>query len=268
MKLLPPIPYRMLSLGLLVAAVAFLVPALFGKPLLPLQALGLRTEEKTAVSDLLLREIRDLYSLTTVEYVHKAVFPQDYLPPDVNFESILRKLRAGTGPIKSLLHPVEQDYLDAYNLALRIGLRVGKGAYDFVVVTAVVRGGFDLGGTALDPRAGLSPQDRERRFAVGEVRDPKTGRKTGKKIRVELPKPVITDVIIEDPRPENYPFPDVKLQPEGWKHLAGFVEDRARKAAEAEGILETADRNCRDFLKALLGQGGFTEIDFVRPGLP
>ena len=264
MKLLPPLPFKLLSAGLILIAAVLVLPGFFGKPLLSLQTLGIRGEEKTAVSDLLLGEIRDLYGLTTVEYVYKAVFPHDYMNPAMNFDSILQKLRTGTGPIKALLHPMEQDYLDAYNLALRIGLRVGKGAYDFIVVTAIIRGGFDLTGTALDPKAELSLQDRTRRFAIGESRDPKTGKLLGKKIRLELPKPIITDVVIEDPQPENYPFPDIKLKPEQWKLLAGFVEERARRTAEAEGLLETTNQNCREFLRALLTQAGFTETDFVQ----
>jgi len=256
-------PVRIVA-GIFVAVAAvYVVSAAAGHPLFALRALGIIGEERTAASDVLLREIRDLYSLTTVEYVHKTVFPHDYLGASLNFDSILRKLRAGRGKVNEILDPQEKDYLEACNLASAVGLDTGKDACKFVVVTAVIRGGFDLEGTALDPRADLSPEQRSRRFPVSDVRDPSTGKRTGRSIRIELPRPVITDVVIEDPKPETYTYPDVELKPEHWKLLAAFVESRVRKSAEREGILKAADENCREFLKGLLSQAGFTHVEFA-----
>ncbi len=263
MKLPFIVPVKIVA-GIVVAVAAvFLISAAAGNPLFALRALGMMGEEKTAASDVLLREIRDLYGLTTVEYVHKTVFPHDYLHTSMSFDSILRKLRAGKGKVSEILDPEEKDYLDACNLASAVGLDTGKDASRFVVVTSVIRGGFDLEGTALDPRARLSPEERSRLFPVSDVRDPSTGKRTGKRIRIELPRAVITDVVIEDPKPETYAYPDVELEPEHWKRLAAFVESRVRKSAEREGILKAADENCREFLKELLSQAGFTHVEFT-----
>lgn len=233
---------------ILVLSILFLLllSRILDKPFFTLTALGIVKEEKIRASDPLLTEIRELGALHTVEYVHKTVFPFDFLDEGINFDSILRTLRTGKGTVRSLLSPAEQEYLETRNLAAKLGLSTAKGSSDFVVITVIVRGGIDLSGTTLEVR---------------EVRDPSSGRVSGKAARLLLSGPEILDLVIEDPRPENYPYPDIKLNPAAWRELAMFVEDRVREKILTGGMLRTALENGKNFLSTLLRQSGFSEIE-------
>jgi hypothetical protein len=236
--------------GILVLLIIFilLLSRLLDKPLLSLQGLGITRRTKTVSSELLLEEIRDLQALHTVEYIHKTVFPFDFLDLSINYDSILRTLRSGTGSVQSMLSPAEREYLKTRDLANKLGIRFGRGINDFVVAAVIVRGGIDLSKAELQ---------------IQEYEDPKTGEKGGKGIRLSLPAPSILDIIIEDTKPDTYPYPDVKLNPEQWRILAEFIEDRIREKVLAEGILNTAFQNANAFLSAFLTQGGFSEIEIV-----
>jgi hypothetical protein len=230
---------------ILMVAVLLLLSRLLDRPLFGLPDLGIFRQTKTVSSELLLEEIRDLQALHTVEYIYKSVFPFDFLDPSINFETIIRTLRTGTGSVHSMLSPAEKEYLKTRDLASRLGIRFGRGINDFLVTTVLVRCGIDLAGVE---------------FQITEG-GPNSGKSGGKGIRLFLPGPAILDVIIEDAKPEAYPYPDVKLNPEQWRILAEFIEERIRDKVLTEGVLNTAFLNGKAFLTAILAQGGFTEIE-------
>lgn len=222
-------------------ALVILISGLLGKPLISLPSLGLVREEKILSSELLLEEIREMGMLYTLEYVHKTVFPYDFLDPGLNYESILRTLRSGTGSVRELLSPAEQEYLSTRNLANRLGIRTAGGAADFVVATVIVRAGIDLSSVRM------------------EIRE--EGR--AKSVTATLPRADIIDLIIEDPHSGNYPYPDIKLNPAAWREIAKYIEERIRQKIISEGILETARESGIQFLRSFFLQSGFSGIEII-----
>ncbi len=171
--------------------------------------------------------------------MHKTVFPYDFLDPRVSYESIIAALRGGTGSVQSILTPAEQEYLAARNLAVRLGIGIGGSSSEFVVVTVIARAGLDL---------------KDVDLAV---------REDGKSVTVTLPPPRIIEIILEDSKPRDYPYPDIKIDPAAWREIAEFIEGRIRGRILAEGVLETALANGKEFLRAFFFQSGFRTVEFA-----
>lgn len=225
---------------LLILAILLVLSGILGRPLFSLPALGLVREEKVLSTDLFLEEIRKLETLHTLEYVHKTVFPFDFLDPAVDYRRIIDRLRTGVGSTQSLLTPREREYLAARNLAVRLGVDVGDDAAEFVVVTVIARAGLDLA------RIGLETRDN------------------GRRLLVSLPPPRILEISLEDAKPDDYPYPDIKLNPAAWRDIAEFIESRIGPRLVEEGILEAAAAGGEDFLRALFSRSGFHSVEFLR----
>ena len=125
-----------------------------------LPKIRLRRTETISSSVVTLQAVRNVYTFNTVEYVHRAVFPYDYLPEGFTRDSILAPTRNASGPLDESLSPGELLSLEAYNLATEIGLNPDARRH-FVVVTVVLAAGFDLEGAGWaletgDPAAWLA----------------------------------------------------------------------------------------------------------------
>ncbi|MCX7788489.1 MAG: hypothetical protein N2442_12430 [Spirochaetes bacterium] len=191
--------------------------------------------KRTLASQAIWERVQALKSLQTVRYIQKVVFPYDYLDPELNFDVILTTLRRGKGSVNTLLSPRERDYLEARELAERVGLKFTGRRREFVVVTAQILVGFDLGTIKILPRSDTS-------------------------ILAILPPPKIVELAIEDPTPSTYPYPDVPLSPAHWKLVAGLVERKLRERPLDPSILASARAQIYRFLTSLFQPSGFTEI--------
>ena len=109
---------------------------------------GITSQSRTAHSDLIFEEARDLYRLVTAEYVVKTVFPHDFIPGGYSIERILQRVRGSQDPLTEILTPRERAYLELYNLGLDTGLPARADSTRFIVFTAVLSAGYDLKGTA------------------------------------------------------------------------------------------------------------------------
>ncbi|GAB4364961.1 MAG: hypothetical protein Kow009_01720 [Spirochaetales bacterium] len=196
----------------------------------------LTSTRRTATSQAIWERLQTLGTLQVVRSIQKVVFPYDYLDPDLDFEIILSTLRRGTGTVNSLLGPRERDYLEARDLAERIGLRISGRRREFVVVTALVGIGVDL-------------------------RALKIHRPTEQTIQVILPPPGIVDLTIEDPTPSTYPYPDIPLAPSSWKLVAELVERKIREHPLDPSIRSVARDRIHRFLTTLFEQAGFSGIE-------
>ncbi|TVR93254.1 MAG: hypothetical protein EA428_02460 [Spirochaetaceae bacterium] len=256
-------------LALLSTAVAAVVLGLLilriPTELLP-QALSVLHREQRSGHELLLTEVHDLYRFHTVEYIYRSVFPYDYMAPHLSLASILRSIRAGSGSIADMLNEEEQRYLDAYNISLQAGLRTDTAAAEFVVVTVVVRAGFDLADTVFARPHEATPEELSSVFSVEEVHNAATGARL-RIARMTTPPAVITDLRVEDVNPETYPYPDVSLSPDGWRSIAQFVRERARSETIGDGILRAAEQNGHRLLETLLLQLGYDRVE-LRTGNP
>lgn len=222
----------------LVLAILLGLSGLLNRPLFSLPTFSFFKEERQFSSDFFLEEIRKLDTLHTVEYVHKTVFPFDFLDPSINYPRLIHRLRSETGSTEELLSPAEREYLQARNLAVRLGVDVSDSASEFVVVTVIARAGLDLSELQL------------------EVQDDR------RSLLVYLPPPRIVEISLEDTKPEDYPYPDIRLNPADWRDIVAFIEDRIGSRLIEEGILEAAAAGGEDFLRALFSQSGFDSLEF------
>ena len=225
------------------------IPGISVLPFLP--KIRIQRSETTASSVVTLQSVRDLYAFNTVEYIHRAVFPYDYLPQNVSITGILQKLRTATGTMQETLTPEEYLYFQTYNLAMEVGMSL-TGRAEFVVVTVVLTAGFDL-------REWMNAEGAE------VFRAEKVTGETGEVRRaiVAPPPAAITDVVVEDISADSYPYPDIAVSAEAWRRIAGFVEERAREIPQIPMLLAAAARNGREFVAEVLRQAGYDEVVFT-----
>lgn len=236
--------WLILAVLLVAAFFIFLV-----SPLLDLDLRNLvlrRTTESVSIA--VLQETRDVLSFQTVEYVYKAVFPYDFVEPDYDWRGLLNKAATDTE-----LTEVELEHLDFYTFCRDLGIRLLTDRYEFVVITAVIRAGVDLSGTAFENPA-----------SAGGITEYVAYDEDARRLELRLPEPVIVDFIIEDETSEAYPYPDIAMGPDKWKRLTDYAEERIRSRVIDEGILELAEDRGREFLERifLAPDTGIEEIVF------
>lgn len=226
--------------------------------------LGILRTSRVASSQIVLRQLRDVLSFHTVEYVYRSVFPHDYYPEGVNLTQVLNRLALDNRAAPEALSAEELEYWEAYNLANDVGLRASRD--EFVVVTVRARGGYDLEGTALEPTATEGRDRVPGRGPGGELLTvTETTGPGGTPVRVltiRLPKPEVVDIVVEDVNPETYRYPEVGLHPEGWQQVAAFVSRRVAARTVEEGILERTRENTEGFLRSLFQEAGYDRVDF------
>jgi hypothetical protein len=203
-----------------------------------------RTARTRSVQAALLTEIRDVLRFNTVEYVYRTVFPQDFMAPGLSLRGITNQLRTGTGRFEEILSQEEREYLRAYDISSHLGLRTGDDGGEFLVVTVIVRAGFDLHAEEFSSAESLELERRP----------------DGTVAVIRLPRPVVTDVVVEDIDPSSYRFPDVPVSPEGWREI---VRGRVVQRTVEAGILEYAEANAESFIRRLLPAAGINALEFV-----
>ena len=248
---------------LLIAVFVIFFTDLIGLDLAPfLPKVRLQRSETWSSSTVTLEAVRDLYAFNTVEYVHRAVFPYDYLPEGVSLTEILAKLRTADSTVRDALSPNEYLYFQTYNLAVDIGMDLG-GRHDFVVVTVVVTAGFDLEGSRLaeplDPGSIDGTAGMVSGFHVETISTP-----DGDRLRAIVlpPPPTITEIRVEDIVGEDYPYPDVSIGADGWRRVAAFVEEQVVAMPEMANLLTIAGANGQDFVREVLLRAGYDEVVF------
>jgi hypothetical protein len=240
---LPFFIWLILVLAILAAVFLFVVRPLFD---IDLRGLFLRRTTES-VSIAVLQETRDVLSFQTVEYVYKAVFPYDFVEPDYDWRGLLNK--AAT---KEELTESEVAHLEFYTFCRDLGIRLLPDRFEFVVITAVVRAGYDLSGTAFES---LSSAEDISDYVVYDDE--------ARRLTLNLPEPVIVDFIIEDETSEAYPYPDIAMGPDKWKRLTEYAEERIRSRVVNEGILEQAEDRGREFLERIFLDPDTGIVDIV-----
>ena len=242
------------TLAIIIVAIGVLFfTDLSGLDLLPgLPKLRLQRVTRFSTSSVTLTEVRELYALSTLEYVHRFVFPHDFLPDDTSIQEITRKLRNGPpgADVEEILSTDELLYLRTWNLATDVGLARSDG-FDFVVVTVVMAAGFDVS---------------EESFAsVGELATDEYVDDDGSthyRITVPSPHAQILNTIVEDIIPDDYPYPDLAMSADNWRRVTQYVRTQPLDEETLSRILRTAEENGRLFLDQLLRNAGFDDVEF------
>jgi hypothetical protein len=254
---------RLAALAVLIAAVfvVFFTDLVDIAAFLPKVRLQRETVHQT--STVTLEAVRDVYAFNTVEYVHRVVFPYDYLPDRISINGILAKIREGGDSVREILDPEEYLYFRAYSLAIDVGIDPG-GNRDFLVVTVVATAGFDLSGSpvAAPERSGNGDGGQGPRggFTVETV---SSGDGEIRRVLVPAPPPIITEVRVEDIQ-GDYPYPDVAIGADDWRRVADFVREQSAELPGVRNLLETARANGEEFIRGLLRDAGYDEVEFVR----
>ncbi len=217
---------------------------LFGRQLIPgLPKLQLQRVERTQTSVITIADVRAIAELATIQMIHRAVFPYDYLPRDVSLPTVLRKLRTSSRSIQRTLTEEEYRYFRTYSLSQEVDLGTTGGTFDFVVVTIVLTAGIDF-------------TDREISIQVEESED------ENRAVVVHLPKASILDVALEDIDPQAYPYPTASLSAEGLRLVADYVIEETISKERQALLMDEAEQRARQLISSLLEQAGFDEVKF------
>lgn len=230
------------------AAGASLVPG-FSIPLIPEISLG--TKKTTAESHSLLREVRPIFLLSTVEYTYKTVFPYDFFPEETDYDRLHTISRSAEEPGDKQAEEVE-----LYRLCLEMGMDVGPESRDFAVITTRIKAGFNLEKTPWDQ---ASRGDSREEPPIRLITENRSGRR---RVAVSLPETEITEFILQDETSGDYNYPDLEITASEWRRITHYVEDRIRPRVIEEGILKRAEERARGYIRSLLSEGGYEEIVF------
>jgi len=275
-------PLLALLLLLLIAVGASTFIPGFEVPLLP--SLSLQRRSSFAHSRQVLREVRPLFSLSTVEYTYKSVFPYDFFPEETDYAE-LRVLYYSRREIPPRL----RKEMELFDLCMNVGIEVGYGSYDFAVITTRIKAGYDLRGTAWEaigdeiPSRSAAPQSNRSEADPAESERAETGHTesgkwggtsrlpvriereegaSGATLTVSLPEPSITEFIIRDETSSEYEYPDIEITAEEWRRITGYVSEKIRARVKQEGITERAEERARQLIRTLLHEAGWQQVRF------
>jgi hypothetical protein len=196
--------------------------------------ISLVRRSKFSAREILLKEVRGVYRLNTVELVHKSVFPYDFMPSDPDWWQIFHAAEVGK-PDSG-----EKELLEFYNFCKSLGINLVSRDPNFAVVTLIAKAGFNLEGFPL-----------EENFLWNESR-----------LVIRLPEPEITEIIVQDPAADRYPYPGLKISPENWKRLTEYITARIGSVTDEKQLIERARQRGEEFIRHIAEPRGFSNIEF------
>ena len=191
---------------------------------------------RTTVSarESLLREVRAVYRINTMELVYKSVFPYDFLPRDPDWRMLFYAAEVRE------LTPEETELLAFYRFCRELGIDLTARDPGFAVVTLVARAGFDFEGFPLAER-----------FSID-----------GTTLTIGLPEPRVTELTIQDSAGDDYPYPGMEISPENWKRLTEYVTARFDPVLRESRLLEQARARGEELFRRLAESRGYEEVRF------
>ena len=193
--------------------------------------------EQTVSSEAILKQVRDISRLNTIEFIYKTVFPYDLISENTDFNALVDRYRKG-----EKLSFTEIETLSVYGLAEQAGINLLKNDNSFAVVTVRLKAGYDFSDSLQEDTVLIDEQNRS--------------------ITIQLPPVQITEVIIEDADSSIYDYPDLEVSPEQWKTLTSILSRKIKTKAEERGILEAAGVRGRTYIEQLLLSAGFQQVLF------
>ena len=193
--------------------------------------------KKSSSSEIILREINKVSTLSTVEYIYKSVFPFDFFDKDTDWRMLLSKRTK-----EEKLTESDIENLWIFDECRSIGINLIYPTYDFVVITSIVEAGMNL----------------------GESFDPQDIKTEGKTVTLRMPRTIITNFTIEDSDSSTYKYPDLNVDPFNWKKITNYVEEKIQIRVVEDGVLKTAEKRGRDFIESVLIESGWEKVIFVK----
>ena len=190
---------------------------------------------RSSASSIVLKQMRDLSRLNTIEFIYKSVFPHDLINSDIDMANLIRRYNN-----HERLSFEEIEMLSIYGITTEAG--IDPGGTSFAVITVRIKAGFNF----------------ENGFSEEQILiNPDTG-----SITLPLPKAEITEIIIEDDKSSLYEYPDLDVSPEQWKTLSSLLTAAAKKEAVERGILTEAEERGRQTIRRLLLNSGYKTVEF------
>ncbi len=228
-----------------------------------LEQLGIMSTEQRSSSQVIAQDVRTLARLNTVRYTMQQVFPYDFVPDEAAYRRITNKLNESTAPADEVLGEEELRHWRAYNVAVEAGLDPRPEAGEFVVISTTLYVGYRLDAMP-GPGENVTPTELVRVRELDEEQTTGEDSTAARRLaEISLPEPSILDIVVQDVRPESYPYPDVELSPEGWRRVASLVREQAPPTAPTEDLYRRARENTEKLLERVLTRAGFDEIRFV-----
>jgi hypothetical protein len=180
--------------------------------------------------------VEEVAELETLAVVHKTVFPHDFYLDGVSYYRLLDRVRRSDLPAGDVLSPDELLHFDAVHLAESLALATGPGMDGYVVVTTIMRLGFDL--TEILPLIAGTDVD--------------TGA-DGSAAAIAIPAARVLSFETEDLSRDRYPYAAVYLDAAGWQAVSSFVTEALRSRPPDPEWVDEATRGGIELLRALTG---------------
>jgi hypothetical protein len=205
--------------------------------------------DKSAYSSAILKQVRDISRLNTIEFIYKSVFPYDLIDENTDWGNLVNRYNSG-----ERLTPQEFEILSILGISTEAGINLLDEDYSFAVITARIRAGFDFTGTVFE-----NPEINPEKVAENIIINSGEGI-----IQIKLPPAVITEVIIDDADSSSYEYPDLKISPEHWKTLTTILSGVLKTEAAKRGIAEIAEARGQDMIRGLLEAAGYNKVEFIK----
>ena len=194
-------------------------------------------QKKTASSTVILKEVKNISRLNTVEFIFKSVFPFDLINADTDIKNLIQRYKNG-----DKLNYNEIEMLSVYGISSQAGIDLTRDSYDFAVITVIVKAGYNFDDADADKVVLIDAESNS--------------------ISIKLPPVEITEIIIKDADSSAYDYPDLNVSPEQWRTLTSILTRKVKTEAEKRGILTAAGNRGKDFIKQLLLGAGYSEVIF------
>jgi len=203
-------------------------------------------ESRSASSGTLLA-IREMAELETIAYVRKTVFPHDYLAPDLTMYSLVQALSEGGAPAETVLSESEYRHYRAANLASEVGLATRREQGGYVVVTTIVRFGYEVDEILewYDRHVGDALPDQQ-----GDAGSPGAFGLTPAMWQT-FPPAKILSVETEDVHRDAYPYGAIPLNADEWRRVSSFVAEVPADAIQYDRFLDESRQRAIDLLRRL-----------------
>jgi len=183
-------------------------------------------------------ELHHLAILNTAEYRMRLIFPYDFIQGQVDWVQYKSLWDYNQDGFKLRTDPAE--YVDGklpelwqnalfYKECKEAGIDPFEFRYDFLVLSVVVKAGTDM-----------------ETLGFGQ--------------NMDLPEPVITDLIFEDLDHSQWGYPDPPVSPDELRGILQFLTPYIEDIALKEGILTQAQEKRDRLIESFLKQAGYGEI--------
>lgn len=237
------LPIKSIITLILVLGIAFLFLA---NPLFNLN-FGLIRTTKLSVSKFILENARPIFNLQTVEYSVKTVFPFDYISSQDVYYSAVKKFSK-----KLELNEEEKKAIRLLSVLDSVGMSLKNKKKEFVILSLRLRAGYNL--------SKYQELDSKEFYALINSHIKYNYRK--RTITFDLPDPEVVEIIIDDPDPETYIYPDISLSPREFKIVAEYVQEHIMAQDIITLVLKEAKENTKLLISELFLNNGWKEVIF------